>query len=99
EREPRLIVLSRLVERFEDLAREMCGGDDSRERAEAQDPASQRPIVADAEAQAQGSVRQVGHFLRSVPLALTNVIHRLAGELNLYQFRTSRVHTERIREG
>lgn len=66
--------------------------------AEAEDPASERPVVADLERDPQRPVRLVVRLLRRVPLALAHVRRDARRELQLDADGWARVRAERVGE-
>ena len=87
-----------MLDLFEDVLRESRGRHDARERAEAQDPASQRPVIADAQPQEERAVLALDDLLRAMPLALLHVIRRTRVNFDLNQLRATSVHAEGVGE-
>ena len=71
---------------------------EANERAERQDPAAQRPIIADVERQNDTAVLPLGVLLRRMPSPFTNVRRDARLERDLDVFRRSLVDAERMRE-
>src|SRR6516164_6313357 len=77
-----------------DLRLEGGRRDDARERAEPEDPAPERPVVADVERQQDAAVLTIGVGLRRMPAALADVRSDAGLEQDLDVLRTPLVDAE-----